>query len=96
MAEKDENGKGVIWRSAVGILIALLSFLSAFMFNKVVAMPEIYVKIPQNKEMHQAQDKRVDQIEIKIDNGFNRIQEQYIEINKYLRDRAAVRRSEGG
>jgi len=83
------NGNGIVWRSAIGILVAVLSFLSAFMFNKVVSLPETYIKIPQSKEMHQSQEKKIEHIEQKIDDGFNRIQEQYIEINKYLRDRAA-------
>lgn len=90
--EKNGNGKSLIWRSAVGILIAVLSFLSTFMFNRVVALPETYVKINVNKEMHQSQDKRQERLENKIDRGFEKIQQQYIEINQYLRDKAGDRR----
>lgn len=90
-----ENGKSTIWRSTVGILIAILCFLSSFIFTKVVAMPETYVKIPENKEMHQKQDKKIEKIEQKIDQGFDKIQQQYIEINQYLRDRAVNREDDG-
>jgi len=82
------NGKGVIWRSAIGILVALLSFLSAFMFNKVVAMPETYIKIEAQAKIEESQDRRQEKLEEKIDNGFNTLQQQFTEINQYLRDKA--------
>ena len=87
-----ENGNKMIWRSAIGILMAILCFLSSFIFTKVVAMPDTYVKIQRNKEMHESQDRRQEKLEKKIDHGFEQIQQQYIEINQYLRDRAAERR----
>lgn len=87
MAE-NRNGKSLIWRSAIGILVAVLSFLSTFMFNRVVALPEIYVTKQDNKEMHEVQSVRQEKLEKKIEQGFERIQQQYIEINQYLRDRA--------
>jgi hypothetical protein len=93
MAE-NKNGKSLIWRSAVGILVAVLSFLSSFMFTRVVGFPEKYVSKQDNKEMHISQDVRQEKLEQKIDEGFKQIQEQYIEINQYLRDRANERRRE--
>lgn len=81
----DKNGKSYIWRGAIGAFVALLAFLSTFMFNKVVALPETYITIESNKEMHEEQDERQEKLDKKIDDGFKQLQEQYREINKYLR-----------
>jgi hypothetical protein len=62
------------------------------MFNQVVGFPEKYVSKQDNKEMHMSQDARQEKLEQKIDQGFKQIQEQYIEINQYLRDKADERR----
>ena len=86
------NVKSPIWRGTVGVLIGLLCFLTSFIFTKVVAMPEDYVTKVDNKEMHQVQKERVDQIEKDIKEGFKTLQEQYIEINQYLRDNAAEKK----
>lgn len=80
------NRKSHIWRGAVGVLIGILAFLSSFLFNRVVALPETYVTISANKEMHQDQNERQEKLEKKIDSGFEQLQEQYREINKYLRE----------
>jgi hypothetical protein len=87
MAENG-NGKSLIWRSAIGILFAMLSFLSAFMFNKVVALPDTYIKIEAQAKIEDAQNRRQEKLEEKIDTGFSILQQQFTEINQYLRDKA--------
>ena len=78
------KNKSWLWRGAIGIIVGLLSFLSTFMFNRVVAIPETYVTIEQNKEMHIDDKDEQKQLEQRTGKALDRIYQQMDEIHKIL------------
>ena len=78
------NGKSWLWRGAIGIIVGLLSFLSTFMFNRVVAIPETYVTIEQNKDMHIEDRTEQTQLETRTERALDRIYKQMDEIHSIL------------
>ena len=63
-----------IWRISVIVLISLLSFLSAFIFNEVVAIPKNHPTKIEISEMKREIVDRLENLIKKVD-----------EINRYLR-----------
>ena len=65
-----------VWRTSLILYIGILSFLAAFIFNKVVEIPGTY---PNKAEIAQVKSEiltNLDNIDKKVD-----------DINKYLRDK---------
>ena len=85
------------WITA-GTVLSILGFLGVFLFNKVTAMPETYypkadavrvhTELKQSiKDAREDFNVRQEQIQHKMDRGFDKVVEKIDEIQIYLRDR---------
>lgn len=81
-AQDKVNSNAAPWIGGLGILIAVLSFLAAFLFNEVVAAPKTYTTIEQHQRDVDKINERQTRIEDKIDKGFDRLHETILDLHK--------------
>ena len=81
-AQKKVNSNAAPWIGGISILVAVLSFLAAFLFNEVTAMPKTYKTIEAHERDMDKVEKRQQRIEDKIDRGFENLQKTILDLHK--------------
>lgn len=81
-ASDSASNNTLSWFGAVGILLGVLGFLGAYLFNEVSAMPKVYETTEQHQRDMDKQDERQRIIEKKLDDGFDGVQKLILDLHK--------------
>ena len=71
-----------IWRGTLLVLIAILSFLSSWVFSEVSAIPKNYPTKDQQNRVDDRQDREHRTLEQKKDDGFRDTQKMILDLHK--------------
>lgn len=71
-----------IWRGTLLSLLAVLSFLSSWVFSEVSAIPKNYTTKQQQNRIDDRQDAERKSLGEKIDNGFRETQKMILDLHK--------------
>ncbi len=81
-AQEKVNKNVAPWLGGLAVLLSILGFLGAFMFNRVVAAPSTYQTIEQHQRDMDKTERRQERIEKKIDDGFTTITKHLLDLKK--------------
>jgi len=76
------NNNAAPWIGGISILLAVLGFLGAFLFNEVTASPKTYETIESHRRDIDKQEQDRRRVEDKIDSGFEKIQKLILDLHK--------------
>ena len=82
---KDEfrqNKPTWIWRGLALGLLGILGFLGSWIFTEVSAAPKEYATKVEVREDQKRQDRDIDSLEKKIDDGFKETQRMILDLHK--------------
>jgi hypothetical protein len=82
IAQRRVNRNAAPWIGGIAILVTVLSFLGAFLFNEVVAAPKIYETIEQHDRDIDKQEQDRQRVEDRINEGFQKIQDLILDLHK--------------
>jgi len=71
-----------VWRATLVSLIAILSFLSSWVFQEVSAIPKNYVTVESQSRVDDRQDIERREIRKRIDEGFKETQRMILDLHK--------------